>query len=97
MPTRIAVKETTEEELAEYFDFIETYSVECPWTKEQAELIGAAFRHNASGCAAVLKLVEAIVLVGIHGAMLSSMVMGFQCGREFENRLMAKAMRGKDL
>ncbi len=93
MTTPIVLKDITDDQLREYFKFIDTHSVQCAWTQSQAELIGRAFQGEIITRNLLLRLIAMVDLVGVPGVVVSAMTAGFQCGREFENRLMAKAMR----
>ena len=87
------VRPITKEELFEYFQYINSDGKHAIWSQGQAQLISDAMLETQGWRDVVGHLVAALIAMGANSAMASALVMGLQCGREFENRLMAKAIR----
>ncbi len=87
------IKEVSKEDLYDYFRHISEGGVDCGWSQAQAQLIADSMMNVDSWQAVIDKLIRSSPKLGATSTIASAIVMGFQCGREFENRLMAKAIR----
>lgn len=93
--TRTLPREVTQDELMEFLNLV-TSNHPHSSTPEADGMVGAALKRTPS----LAKLAKLLVKEAEkHGRMeiapLAGMIVGFALGREFENRLMAKAMRGE--
>ena len=88
------IKDITKEDLYSYFEYINGDGLNSIWTQEQAELIGSVFREKDVVIKIIIKLLtEGPDWMTPPDALMSAIIFGFQCGREFEYRQMVKAMR----
>ena len=87
------IRPITKEELYEYFRFMNNEGTNHGWPKEQAVLISDAMEQSESWRLLIAKIMLLIPQIGLTSALASTLITGFQCGREFENRLMARAIR----
>lgn len=87
------IKEITTAEIEEYFKFRNSKGGAVEYSEEQTRVIGDGFWVNADGPDFVQWVLGMLLSHGPGAAFSTVWIGAFQHGREFENRLMAKAMR----
>lgn len=86
-----AVKDVSAEDMIEYLDYV--YKPGKGWTEEQITMIGLELLRHRLFPALISAFMNWQATHETPSALVAVWSSAFQCGREFENRLMAKSMR----
>ncbi len=93
MNNRINIKDVSIIDVLEYQKHLSGDGTACPWSHEQAQLIADCLMADPMFKKMVGQLIDLSPILGAAGVITTTYVSGFQSGREFENRMMAKAIR----